>query len=64
MAKYDIGAVLESIYKHVDKKELARVNWAVLKPALEKAAADTANTQVDDAVVKAVSLLVERFLLN
>lgn len=59
---YPINAVLKELWLQIDKPALVIALWSELKPALEKAAL-VSETNIDDASVKAIILLVEKFLL-
>ena len=59
---YPINAVLKELWLQIDKEAFIINNWNILKPALEKAAL-VSETNIDDASVKAIILLVEKFLL-
>lgn len=59
---YPINDVLKALWENIDKKAFLVQNWGLLKPALE-AAALVSPTTIDDASVKAIVLLVEKFLL-
>jgi len=54
--------LIKDIVRFVDKKELVKANWQVIRPALDKAAQDN-NSGWDDGLIKALEIVVERLLL-
>ena len=53
----------DSFKDYIDWKALSKDVAKHVLEAAEKAAADSENTQIDDAVVSALKLLIDKFLV-